>query len=81
MKDVGGDEDSDIEDDTKEKKKLRMKKMKNVEDKELQEMGKVMMTKKARRIHTRIQYGANKKQETVQKLKSKRKVLDAKKSS
>jgi hypothetical protein len=41
-------------------------------------MGKLLMTRKARRLYSRIQFGLHRKRENVRKLQLKRKRIDLK---
>lgn len=76
--DESSDEDEDEEEAKRElQKKQRMKsKLKKSLEKERTELGKLLMTKKQRRLYRRINYSLRRKKEFVDKLKEKRRNLE-----
>lgn len=79
MNDVA-DKDTNEEEENSDKKNLKKKKkaekIKKDIDRENKEMGKVMMTKKARRMFSNAEFGMKKKREIVKKLENKRKAIE-----
>ncbi|KAG6963914.1 hypothetical protein JG688_00007938 [Phytophthora aleatoria] len=63
--------------ETTEKKSKRVKK--DEEAAELKELAKTMMSKKAKRLYDRMQYGLGKKADKIQKLEDKRAKIEAEK--
>lgn len=74
--DESSDED-EVEAQEQLQKQMRMKsKLKQSLEKERKELGKLLMTKKQRRLYTRINYSLRRKQKFIQKLKEKREVIE-----
>jgi pescadillo protein len=63
-----------------EKQKKMKSKLKDSLQQERKELGKLLMTKKARKLYTRINYSQRRKREGIQKLQDKREVIESKKA-
>jgi pescadillo len=75
------DDESSDEDEAEAQKQLQKKmkmksKLKTSLEKERKELGKLLMTKKQRRLYSRINYSLRRKQKFIQKLKEKRAQLE-----
>jgi pescadillo len=85
--DVSGDEDDVVEDDEAEpievEASLAMdqpqieRKVPQTESEELHELSALMMSKKAKRLYGRMQHGISKKRGEIDRLKAKRKAVEA----
>ncbi|ETL82324.1 hypothetical protein L917_17500 [Phytophthora nicotianae] len=84
------DDDEEEEEEEKEEKSLKRKAEPSTEKKskrvkkeeeaaELKELAKTMMSKKAKRLYDRMQYGLGKKADKIQKLEDKRAKIEAEK--
>lgn len=75
--DESSDSEGEEEAQAQLQKKLKMKsKLKKALEKERKDLGKLLMTKKQRRLYTRINYSLRRKQMFIQKLKEKRDLIE-----
>lgn len=70
-----GSDDEDVKQKKQQKSKAKNK-LKESLEKERKELGKLLMTKRQRRLYTRINYSLRRKREFVNKLKEKRMKLE-----